>query len=98
MYLTLSKRTYADPLVLEFSIPLFGSSPKQYFVRIIADGWVGVEQILPVSFRDVEMPVDMTPHTDLLDLTPLPTAALNNPKYEQLYSKFDTFNPVRTFA
>ena len=43
-HITLSKRTYKDPLVLEFSIPLFGSSPKQYFIRVIADGWVGVEQ------------------------------------------------------
>lgn len=92
--ITLSKRTYTDPLILEFSIPLFGSSPKQYFIRVIADGWVGVEQILPVSFRDVELPSDTTPHTALLDLTPLPTTALNNPKYEQLYTKFDTFNPV----
>ena len=35
-------------------------------------------------------------HTDLMDLTPLPVTALQNEKFEQLYSKFKTFNPIQT--
>ena len=31
-----------------------------------------------------------------MDLTPLPTSALNNKKFEKLYTKFDTFNPIQT--
>jgi activating signal cointegrator complex subunit 3 len=91
---TLSKRSYEEALVLEFFIPLFDSSSKQCFIRVIADSWVGVEQLLPVTFDDANIADQKTPYTNLLDLTPLPTAALNNPIYEQLYQKFTTFNPV----
>jgi activating signal cointegrator complex subunit 3 len=31
-----------------------------------------------------------------MDLTPLPTSALQEPKYEQLYTKYDTFNPIQS--
>lgn len=94
-HVTLSRRTFREPVVLDFFIPLFISSPEQYYIRVVADGWVGVGQIIPVPLQDIAMPHDEMSHTDLLDLTPLPSAALNNPKYEQLYSKFEVFNPVR---
>jgi activating signal cointegrator complex subunit 3 len=35
------------------------------------------------------------PHTELLDLRPLPVTALGNKAYEQLYS-FSHFNPIQT--
>jgi activating signal cointegrator complex subunit 3 len=35
------------------------------------------------------------PHTELLDLDPLPKSALGNPNYEALYS-FSHFNPIQT--
>jgi superfamily II DNA/RNA helicase len=41
--------------------------------------------------QDQEMP-----YTDLMNLTPLPVTALQNVKFEQLYSKFKTFNPIQT--
>ena len=40
------------------------------------------------------MPEQKEIETKLQDLTPLPTSALQEAKYEELYSKFDTFNPV----
>lgn len=52
--------------------------------------------LLPVSLRDVQLPSQKLHHTDLIDLTPLPTTALQNEDYEQLYSKIDTFNPIQT--
>ena len=42
------------------------------------------------------MPKEKTPFTDLIDLTPLPTSALQDDKYEALFTKFDTFNPIQT--
>lgn len=42
------------------------------------------------------MPSQALTHTDLIDLTPLPTTALQNEKYEQLFSSIDTFNPIQT--
>lgn len=39
----------------------------------------------------------MPPHTELLDLDPLPLSALNNPSYEAMYTgKFTHFNPIQT--
>ena len=52
--------------------------------------------LYPVSFQHLLLPEQKMPHTDLMDLTPLPTSALANPEFEQLYSKFATFNPIQT--
>ena len=94
-HITFSRRTYAEPRLIETMIPTFSNSTTQYYVRIVADGWIGVEHLFPIPIKNIELPIERSPHTDLLDLTPLPTTALNNPKYEQLYSsKFSAFNPV----
>lgn len=37
------------------------------------------------------------PHTELLDLDPLPLQALGDPTFESLY-KFSHFNPIQTQA
>ena len=95
-FITFSRRTYRDPLLLELSIPAFSPLPAYYHVRVVSDRWVGVEILLPVSLQDVKMPAQAMTHTDLLDLTPLPVTALQNPSYEQLYQKFETFNPIQT--
>jgi activating signal cointegrator complex subunit 3 len=42
------------------------------------------------------MPEQSLSYTDLLDLTPLPTTVLQENKYEQLFSRIETFNPVQT--
>jgi activating signal cointegrator complex subunit 3 len=52
--------------------------------------------LYPVSFQHLLLPEQSMPHTDLMDLTPLPVRALANPQYEQLYTKFATFNPIQT--
>ena len=39
----------------------------------------------------------MPPHTELLDLDPLPLSALQNPLYEGMYEgRFTHFNPIQT--
>ena len=81
---------------MDLSIPAFDPLPNQYYIRIVSDTWVAVEVLHPVSLRNIKMPDQKTPFTDLIDLTPLPTTALQEPKYEQLYSKFETFNPIQT--
>lgn len=93
-YIVLSKRTFPDPITLDFAIPAFDPLPKQYNIIVISERWVGVEMWHPVSFNSIQMPSERTPYTDLQDLTPLPTSALQEAKYSKLYSKFDNFNPV----
>eukprot|EP00536_Pseudo-nitzschia_multiseries_P002204 jgi/Psemu1/322449/estExt_fgenesh1_pg.C_290027 len=90
-----TKKTYPDSVNLEMYIPTFETS-AQYIVRVVSDSWVGVEVIHPVSLEQTRMPKQIVTNTDLMDLTPLPTTALQNEKYEQLFSRIETFNPVQT--
>ena len=95
-YVLFQKRTFPEPTNLELTIPAFDPLPSQYYIRIVSDSWVGTEMLFPVSFQHLMLPEQTMPHTDLMDLTPLPTSALANPDFEQLYSKFPTFNPIQT--
>lgn len=56
------------------------------------------EAVLPVSFRNLILPAKYPPHSELLDLQPLPVSALQNPDYEAVYSKrgIRFFNPIQT--
>lgn len=94
--MTISRRNHPESTSLDLTLPAFNPLPKQYFLRIVSDYWVGVETVVPISFDGIKMPSQVTPFTDLMDLTPLPTTALQEPKYERLYSKFETFNPIQT--
>lgn len=91
-----ARRTHPAPMLLELTIPAFDPLPPQYFIRIASDSWVSSETLLPVTFEHLMMPDLSMPYTDLMDLTPLPVSALKNKKFEQLYTKFATFNPIQT--
>ena len=95
-HVVFSRRSHPEVLYLDLSIPAFDPLPNQYYLRVVSDTWVGVEMVVPVSFKHIMMPEKKTPYTDLIDLTPLPTSALQEPKYEQLYAGYDTFNPIQT--
>ena len=84
-----------EPIHLVFTIPIFEPLPAQYIVRVLSDRWLGVEYSHPVSFKHLILPDLHAPHTELLDLDPLPVSALDNPRYEALYS-FTHFNPIQT--
>ncbi|PQQ13425.1 DExH-box ATP-dependent RNA helicase DExH12-like [Prunus yedoensis var. nudiflora] len=59
--------------------------------------WLRSETVLPVSFKHLMLPEKNPPPTELLDLQPLPVAALRNPLYEALYDHdFKCFNPIQT--
>ena len=78
-----------------FTIPIFEPLPNQYLVRAISDRWIGSESSCAISFKHLILPERHPPHTDLLDLQPLPVTALNETKFELLY-KFSHFNPIQT--
>lgn len=48
-----------------------------------------------MSFKNLILPERHPPHTELLDLDPLPVSALNNPNYQAMYT-FSHFNPLQT--
>lgn len=79
-------------------VPVFDPLPPLYFIRIVSDRWLGSESVLPVSFRHLILPEKYPPPSELLDLQPLPLSALNNPKFEKIFSDNDiqVFNPIQT--
>ncbi|CAM9493706.1 unnamed protein product [Ectocarpus sp. 12 AP-2014] len=91
----LKKKRRSEPQELSFNIPVFEPVPAQYWVRWCSDRWVGCDDVQPVSFQHLVLPERYTAHTPLLDLRPLPTTALQNPKFESLY-RYQHFNPIQT--
>jgi activating signal cointegrator complex subunit 3 len=83
------------PQELVFTIPIFESLPPQYYVRAMSDRWLGAEAVAAISFQHLILPELHPPHTNLLNLQPLPLSCLKPPHYQSMY-KFDYFNPVQT--
>lgn len=67
----------------------------KYYIRAVSNRWLHADTTLPISFKHLILPHKYPPHTELLDLQPLPVNALHNTEYEKLYS-FSHFNPVQT--
>ncbi|VDL99555.1 unnamed protein product [Schistocephalus solidus] len=84
-----------EPAELVFTIPVHDPIPPQYLVRCMPDRWLGAESVVPVILRNILLPQTDPPHTDLLNLTPLPVTALKNPQYEGIFN-FTHFNPIQT--
>ncbi|CAM5132033.1 unnamed protein product [Natator depressus] len=80
---------------LVFTIPIFEPLPSQYYIRAVSDRWLGAEAVCIINFQHLILPERHPPHTELLDLQPLPIRALGCPEYETLY-KFTHFNPIQT--
>ena len=96
-YVLISKKQYLseEPIVLVFTAPIFEPLPSQYCIRAESDRWLGASHVVTVSLKDLILPENVSPFTDLLDLRPLPKTALQNERFESLYS-WTHFNPVQT--
>jgi len=95
-YFILKKLFAEQEHIVPFTIPLFEPLHPQYFIRCTSDRWLGAETVLPISFTHLILPEKFPPHTELLDLRPLPIGELKNKSFEVLYRDFDHFNPVQT--
>uniref|UniRef100_A0A8B9HIB9 Activating signal cointegrator 1 complex subunit 3 n=1 Tax=Astyanax mexicanus TaxID=7994 RepID=A0A8B9HIB9_ASTMX len=84
-----------EPQQVVFTIPIFEPMPSQYYIRAVSDRWLGSEAVCIINFQHLILPERHPPHTELLDLQPLPVLALGNREYESLY-KFTHFNPIQT--
>jgi antiviral helicase SLH1 len=96
-YFILGRKKLHDSHELNFTIPLSDPLPAQIYVRVVSDRWLGAETVHPVSFQHLIRPDTESVYTDLLDLQPLPIAALKNPLLEEIYgARFQYFNPMQT--
>lgn len=84
-----------EPQTLVFTIPIHEPLPTQYLVRAESDRWLGSQTTTAISFKHLILPERHLPHTDLLDLRPLPVSALQDVRFEKLYN-FTHFNPIQT--
>ncbi|XP_017269735.1 activating signal cointegrator 1 complex subunit 3 isoform X2 [Kryptolebias marmoratus] len=84
-----------EPQHIVFTIPIFEPLPSQYYIKAVSDRWLGAEAVCIINFQNLILPERHPPHTELLDLQPLPVTALGNLEYESLY-KFTHFNPIQT--
>uniref|UniRef100_A0A2Z5TZE8 U5 small nuclear ribonucleoprotein 200 kDa helicase n=1 Tax=Reticulitermes speratus TaxID=60591 RepID=A0A2Z5TZE8_9NEOP len=80
---------------LVMTIPLTEPLPSQYCVKATSDRWLGSVTCIPLTFQHLILPESHPPHTDLLELQPLPVTALEDPSLEALYP-FEHFNPIQT--
>ncbi|KAG7309233.1 activating signal cointegrator 1 complex subunit [Plutella xylostella] len=84
-----------EPQELIITIPVTEPLPPQYYIRATSERWLGSDCVLPLTFQHLILPETHPPHTDLLELQPLPVTALGNAQYEMLYN-FTHFNPIQT--
>jgi pre-mRNA-splicing helicase BRR2 len=91
------KHRYAqDEHTMSFTVPLYEPLPPNYFISIISDRWLHVETRVPILLRKLILPEKYPPHTELLDLQPLPTSSFRNKAYQAIYQAFESFNPIQT--
>ncbi|KAL9636349.1 MAG: hypothetical protein Q9164_002877 [Protoblastenia rupestris] len=96
-FFILTRKKLYDDHEMNFTIPLSDPLPTQIYVRAVSDRWLGAETVTPVSFQHLIRPDTESIYTDLLDLQPLPVAALKNLALEEIYGqRFPYFNPVQT--
>lgn len=96
-FFILTRKKLYDDHELSFTIPLSDPLPTQIYVRAVSDRWLGAGTVTPVSFQHLIRPDTESVYTDLLDLQPLPVAALKNPLLEEIYGqRFPFFNPMQT--
>ena len=92
----LLKKQRSQGKVIELTLPIREPLPPQYYVRAISDRWVGCETVITVSFQHLILPDLAPPHTNLLDMHPVPREALNDRRFEALYRNFTHFNPIQS--
>ncbi|CAK7199611.1 Pre-mRNA-splicing helicase BRR2 [Sporothrix eucalyptigena] len=82
--------------VVDFTVPITDPMPPNYFVSVVSDRWMHAETRLAVPFQKLLLPDKFPPHTELLDLQPLPVSALKGKDHQALFPKWSTFNRIQT--
>ncbi|KAK5939534.1 Pre-mRNA-splicing helicase BRR2 [Knufia obscura] len=82
--------------LVDFTVPVTEPKPPNYFITLVSDRWMHSETRLPVSFHKLIMPERFPPHTQLLDMQPVPVQTLKRKDYVELYKQWPSFNKIQT--
>ena len=82
--------------IVDFTVPITDPMPPNYFVSVVSDRWMHSETRLAVPFQKLILPEKFPPHTELLELQPLPVSALKVADYVNLYPDWKQFNRIQT--
>ncbi|MCJ1306524.1 DEIH-box ATPase [Agyrium rufum] len=82
--------------LVEFTVPITEPMPPNYFITLLSDRWMDSETKIAVPFQKLVLPEKFPPHTPLLDLQPLPVAALKRDEFRGLYPDWSSFNKIQT--
>ena len=82
--------------LVEFTVPITEPMPPNYFITVLSDRWLQSETKIPVSFEKLVLPEKFPAHTPLLDLQPVPVAALKRDDFRNIYPNWERFNKVQT--
>lgn len=82
--------------IVEFTVPITEPMPPNYFVTVVSDRWMHAETKIAVSFQKLILPEKFPAHTPVLDLQPLPVAALKRKDYAALFPHWERFNKIQT--
>ncbi|KAI1628248.1 Sec63 Brl domain-containing protein [Exophiala viscosa] len=82
--------------LVDFTVPISEPIPPNYFITLMSDRWMHAETRVPVSFQKLILPERFPPHTQLLDLQPVPVQALKVKEYVDLYPNWNRFNRIQT--
>lgn len=82
--------------LVDFTVPITEPMPPNYFITVVSDRWMHSETRIAVSFEKLILPEKFPPHTELLDLQPLPVSALKVSEYAKLYPRWEHFNKIQS--
>jgi pre-mRNA-splicing helicase BRR2 len=82
--------------IVDFTTAITDPMPPNYFISVISDRWMHSETRLPLSFQKLILPEKFPPHTELLELQPLPVSALKVQEYVKLYPDWEHFNRIQS--
>eukprot|EP01119_Soliformovum_irregulare_P015903 TRINITY_DN4546_c1_g1_i2.p1 TRINITY_DN4546_c1_g1~~TRINITY_DN4546_c1_g1_i2.p1 ORF type:complete len:1649 (-),score=558.98 TRINITY_DN4546_c1_g1_i2:15-4961(-) len=97
-YYLMHKLSKDEPQKVVFTIPISESlleSRQEYIIHASSDRWLGAETTVLIPFKHLVLPHQHPPHTELLNLQPLPITALQNKKFESIF-RMEHFNPIQT--
>ena len=82
--------------LVEFTVPITEPMPPNYFITLLSDRWLQSETKIPVSFEKLVLPEKFPAHTPLLELQPVPVAALKRDDFRGMYPNWERFNKMQT--